>query len=360
MNTSFRVGLVLCLSWLSVSAVAQQAGSAAAKEEQSQPVASMAANPNDPRLTLDVVVSNRAGKAVPGLQAQDFVVLDNKKPLKVLSFKESGSAHEVPVEILLVIDEVNTSFNSVTYVRDEVKKFLMQNGGQLAHPVSLAFFSDTGNLIQNGSSRDGNALLASYDQHETALRTIRRSTGFYGAEERFQLSLKMMDSLVARESQTPGRKMIIWISPGWPLLSGPNVQLSIKNQNSIFTSIVGTSTALRQANVTLYSVDPLGISDSARFFYYQDFLKPVLAPKNALPADLSLQVIATQSGGLVLNASSDITAQIQRAVSDADEFYTLTVETPPSEKPSEYHGIEVKMEPPGLTARTRKGYYGQE
>jgi VWFA-related protein len=352
MNASFRIGLVLCLSWLSVSALAQQSGSAAAETASS-------ADASDRNLTLDVVVSNRSGKAVPGLQAQDFVVLDNKKPQKIVAFQASGGAKTEPVEFILVVDEVNTSFDNVSYVREEIKKFLLQNGGNLTHPVTLAFFSDNGTQILNDSSRDGNALLASFNQHETALRSIRRSTGFYGAEERFQLSVTMLNSLTAREAQTPGRKIVIWVSPGWPLLFGPNVQLTSKVEKSLFESIVAASTALRRARITLYSVDPLGVADSGRYFYYREFLKPVSEWKNAQPANLALQVLTTQTGGLVLNGSSDITAQVERCVADADTFYTLTVEPPPAEKPNEYHAIEVKVEPQGLTARTRQGYYGQ-
>ena len=359
MSRSFRAGLVLCLSWLSFSALGQETGSAVSTVPPAATEATNPASANDHRLTLDVVVSDRSGKTVSGLQAQDFVVLDNKKPQKVVAFHASGSPQAEPVEIILVVDEVNTSFTNVTYARDQIKKFLLRNGGNLAHPVTLAFFSDAGTEILNDSSRDGNALVASFEQHETALRSIRRSTGFYGAEERFQLSLNMLNSLTLREAQVPGRKMVVWVSPGWPLLSGPNVQLSNKDAKSLFASIVSASTALRQARMTLYSVDPLGITDAGRIFYYQDFLKPVSAAKNAQPANLALQVLATQTGGLVLNASSDITAQIERAIGDADTFYTLTVDTPPAEQPNEYHGIEVKVEPAGLTARTRRGYYGQ-
>ena len=35
--------------------------------------------------------------------------------------------------------------------------------------------------MQNATSRDGNSLLAIFDQHMTALRTSRRSQGFFGA-----------------------------------------------------------------------------------------------------------------------------------------------------------------------------------
>jgi len=356
---SFRTGLVLCLSWLSFSALAQQTG-LATEQLQTPSTANESVNSaHDRQLTLDVVVSDRSGKAVSGLQEKDFVVLDDKKPQKILGFQASGGAQPEPVQVLLVVDEVNTSFTTVTYERDQIKKFLLQNGGNLAHPVTMAFFSDSGTQVLNDASRDGNALLASFDQHETALRSIRRSTGFYGAEERFQLSLGMLNSLTAREAQIPGRKIVVWISPGWPLLSGPGVQLSNKDQKSLFAAIVGASTAMRRARMTLSSVDPLGVADSGNLFYYQEFLKAVSAVKNVQAGNLALQVLATQTGGLVLNASSDITAQIQRAVSDADAFYTLTVETPPAEQPNEYHAIDVKVEPAGLTTRTRRGYYGQ-
>jgi len=259
------------------------------------------------------------------------------------------------------VDEVNTNFRRVAYERDEIKRFLMQNEGVLAHPTSMAFFSDTGTEIQQINSRDGNALLAAFDQHETGLRSIRRGQGFYGAVERFQLSLTALNSLVVKEAQTPGKKMVVWISPGWPILSGPEVEISAKQGASLFASIVSLSTALRQARMTLYSIDPEGTEDAGgiRTFYYKEFLKPITAAKNALPGNLALQVLATQSGGLVFVASNDITGQIDRCVADASAFYTLTLDAAVAERPNEYHSIEVKVAQPGLLARTRSGYYVQ-
>jgi VWFA-related protein len=353
MKASFFAGLILGVACLPISMFAQQAG--APEQVQASP-----ANAPSDRLTLDVMVSDKSGKAIQGLHEQDFVVFDNKKPQKILSFQAIGGSvqAEPPVQIVLVADEVNTSYTNVTFVRDEIKKFLKQNGGQLAHPVTMAFFSDSGTQILNEPSRDGNALIASFDQHEAALRTIRRSEGFYGAEERFQLSLRMLNGLTEREAQLPGRKLVIWISPGWPLLSGPNVQLTNKNLQGIFNSIVSTSTGMRNARMTLYAIDPLGTADFARSSYYQEFLKPVLTANKGQLANLSLQVLATQSGGFVLMGNTDIAAQIQRAAADADAFYTLTVQMPPTE-PNQFHAIDVKVEQQGLTVRTRNGYYGQ-
>jgi VWFA-related protein len=362
MSTLNRATLVIfCLSFLSLAAFSQQ------QTPQSGQLPVTAAPPlteaRDPHLVLDVVVTDRSGKPRAGLTQNDFVVRDNGQIRKILAFRavDNSTPVEPPVKIILLLDEVNTSFTRVAYERDQLKKFLQQSGGQLTHPVSLAFFSDTGTELQNGSSRDGNALLAEFDQHVTKLRTIRRSTGFYGAEERFTLSLKGLNLLAATESKEPERKMVIWISPGWPILSGPNIMLSAREEQGLFSSIVYVSTALRQARITLYSIDPLGVEDAAtnRVFYYEEFLKPVSASKDAQAGDLALQVLARQSGGQALNSSNDITAQITRCVAEADAFYTLAVDPTPSDRPNQSHSVTVSIETPGMTARTRNLYYGQ-
>ena len=358
MRASYRTGVFLfTLSFFSFSALAQKT---AQQEAASTP-------PSVQHLTLDVVVQDRSKKPVAGLHQQDFIVLDNKKPQKITSFAAVGGSTvqtaraEPPAEILLLVDEVNTGFSRVAYEREEIKKFAMRNGGKLSHPVSIVFFSDTGTEIQNGSTQDGNLLLASFDQHEAKLRTMRRSEGFYGAVDRFQLSLKTLNQLAAAEARRPGRKMVIWISPGWAYLSGPAINLTAREEAGLFSSVVATANALRQARITLYSIDPLGVADAGglRVMYYQEFLKPVRKASGVQVGNLSLQVLATQSGGLALNSSNDISAQIERCVADADAYYTLTIDPPPSEMPNEFHAIEVKVETPGLTARTRYGYYGQ-
>jgi hypothetical protein len=70
-----------------------------------------------------------------------------------------------------------------------------------------------------------------------------------------------LQQLVQQEAPRPGRKIIVWVSPGWPLLSGPEVQLDSKQEQGIFENIVSFSTLMRQARVTLYSVDSLGSRD---------------------------------------------------------------------------------------------------
>jgi VWFA-related protein len=145
------------------------------------------------------------------------------------------------------------------------------------------------------------------------------------------------------------------------LLSGPNIQLSRKDEQQLFNSIVAASTGLRHARITLYSVDPLGLADagSVRISYYEEFLKGVASPERALPADLGLQVLVVQSGGRVFNGSNDLTASTANCAADADAFYVLSFDAARADQPNEYHSLGVTVDKPGITARTRTGYYAQ-
>ena len=150
---------------------------------------------------------------------------------------------------------------------------------------------------------------------------------------------------------------MIWLSPGWPLLSGPRIDLGEKARQGIFTDIVSLSNDMRAAQMTLYGVNPLGAGESVlRASYYQSYLKGISKPSQVDLADLSLQVLATQTGGLVLNQSNDLVSEIRRCVNDTREYYELTFAPAPGE-PSEYHGLQVKTDKPGVDARTRNGYY---
>ncbi len=73
--------------------------------------------------------------------------------------------------------------------------------------------------------------------------------------------------------------------------------------------------------------------------------------------DLSLPVLAIQSGGLALNSSNNIAGLIQECVADAAPYYEISFDSSPADRSDEYHHLEVKVAKPGLTARTRQGYY---
>ncbi len=327
---------------------------------ESQSPASAPRGPANRHMTLEVTVADRSGQLIPDLQQQDFTLLDNKQPQQIVSFRAVQREVSDPPEVVFVIDEVNAGYQTVAIARKQLQDFLKRDAGKLARPASLVFFSDKGAAIGGVPTSDGNALIAQMNDNEHGLRTSRRSEGAYGALERVQLSLNALGEIAQYESKRPARKLVIWISPGWALLSGPNIRLSPKDEDSIFRSVIGISDELRNSRITLSSVDPLGAnSGMMRTFYYKDFLKPVKKPNQVNFGNVSLQVIATQSGGLVLNSSNDIAGEIARCFADASSFYELSFDGPPADGPNDYHALEVKIDKPGLTARTRAGYYAQ-
>jgi VWFA-related protein len=320
---------------------------------------------------LNVVVAQKSGASVPGLQQQDFTLLDNKSKQAITSFKavnlsqqtgpqtDAQTAQE-QVEVVLVVDAANARFDTVAQERGELAKFFRANGGHLAHPTTLAVLTDQGFQIQQGFSTDGNALNDALSHYTTGLREITRSTGIDGADERVQLSLTALHQLTAHLGTLPGRKIVLWISPGWPLLSGVRIELDAKQEQQIFGNIVGFSTQFRQANITLYNVNPLGPGENlAVADRYEAFTKGVSKLNQTDLGDLGLQVLAVQSGGLTLQSSSDVAGNLTKCLADTESWYEITFEAPVAERPNEYHHIDLKVDRPGLVVRTRDGYYAQ-
>jgi hypothetical protein len=54
-----------------------------------------------------------------------------------------------------------------------------------------------------------------------------------------------------------------------------------------------------------------------------------------------------------------ITSFRARQIGDELFQYELTFNAPPSAAPREYHNVEVRVDKPNLTVRTRRGYYAQ-
>jgi VWFA-related protein len=349
----------LCFSLICVStALFAQANSASASHQ----------------IHLNVVVTDKSGKPQTGLQQQDFTLLDNKAPQKILFFdavNELTAKADHPVEITLVIDTVNTPFDAVANERPLIAKFLRQNGGKLAYPTSLIVFSNSGLKVLGGPSLDGNALSTSLENNNViGLPSIHDASGIAGASDLFQLSIKGFDTLVRAKANVPGRKILIWLSNGWPTLAGIESSMEKKPKEDLFASVVAASNALRLAHVTVYNVDP-GAASGSRFgapggmsrtpnkFGYLSYVKGATSPKNVAPGNLALQVLATQTGGRVIINGNDIASEIQSCVDDASAFYIVSFERSASEQQDQYHGIEVQVDNPGLTARTTTGYYSQ-
>ena len=341
---------------LALSAALLGCGSAAIAQ-QAAPASAAPALPAAPApIRLSVSVQTKSGQPVTDLAQKDFILLDNKSPQSIRSFRVATPAGD-PVRVILLIDAVNVPYPMVAYEREGVETFLKSNEGKLRYPTSIAVLTDQGIQIANGFTTNGLDLNDTLQQHTIGLREITRFSD-WGRRERLDLCLKAFNQLVAYAGTQPGRKMIIWVSPGWPLVSGPWISLTTQDEQQLFSIVVDFSTRLRNSDVTLYSINPIGVTEPLeREDYYEVFLQGVTKASQIQPGNLGVQVISIQSGGLAIESSNDIVGMIRQCLADADSWYELVYDPPPADKPNQYHHIEVKIDQPGLIARTRDGYY---
>ena len=349
MRTLIRFLLVFC-SAFAIDGPAQQSAAPA------QPSGSHS-------IVLDVVVTDKSGKPVSGLQQEDFSLLDDKTAVKMTAFHataETADAADSPRQVVFVVDAVNGSSQTVSFEKQQLQKMLQQDSGHLAIPTTLAILTDSGSQIQSQPTLNGNDLANALNE-STALRSLPPSRGLYAGNDRIQVSMHALQDVTRYAASQPGRKFVIWLSAGWPLLTGPRVDLTLTQKQTLFRTVVAISQQLREARLTLYAVDPLGMNDAGTLgtVRYGGFLKGVTAPTKVEYGNLALQVLAIQSGGLVLNSSNDLQKMIATTLTDAKAYYTLSFDAPPADHADEFHALEVKVDKPGLTARTRTGYYAE-
>ena len=309
-------------------------------------------------IQLNVVVSHKNGPPVGGLEQKDFTVIDNKQTQPITSFR-AVSGRDSKARVIVVLDAVNIDFERVAYAREEIEKYLRAEGGQLTHPTSFAMLTDDGMKLQEQYSTDGNSIAAAVEANVTGLRTIRRSSQ-YGAFERYNISIAGFGELVQREVNMPERKIVLFVSPGWPILSGPSIEnaLDSKQQKQLFDTLVNLSTQMQRANITLYTVNPLGQGESTfRASYYEEFLKGISESKKMEPGNLVLQVLSVQSGGRAVDFNNDVSAVLRQCVAEVQTYYEIAFGPAPPDPKNYYHRVEVKLAKPELTARTRMGYY---
>jgi VWFA-related protein len=329
-------------------------------------------NKPEGKIRLDVAVTDASGKAVTGLEESDFMLLDDDQPSKVVSFvsfDEKQTKADPPVEVILLIDQLNETFQQVAFARAEISKFLLKNNGHLAHPVSIMVLSDAGLRMQSRPSTDGNALLNVLEQLKGSAENI--GANGKSISDKFLLSLREFGKIAEIEAKKPGRKLLIWMGPGWTVDSDYTSSKK-RDLDLIFDTIVEITNRLREGGVVVNSVsgnqpgagidgfDPVSdLNAMTASVRYQSFLKGVVSAKQAQRGDLDLKVFATHTGGRILGPGNDLVVQIEECAADADMFYRISFDPPPPARADEYRSVKIQLRQPGLTVRTSSGYYNE-
>jgi VWFA-related protein len=365
MGKPFRIGagLLLCVPALGL---AQQTSPSAGSASLPASMSSPASVTGDALVKLDVVVTEKSGKSVAGLEPKDFTLLDNGLPEKTLSFQSFDgitARPDPPVEVILVIDTLNLTPDKSSLAKSEVERFLRRNNGHLAQPVSIYLLSNTGLSSMPQPVADGNALAEAIALGRD-LPVVRQSPAFRVGQtyaENGQIvrltaggianrsSVKSLASIAIEERRKPGRKLLFWLGPGWPV--------EVLGGDIAFDSITELSTRLREARISLWSATEWPYPDT--HFAYQDYLAPLKSGERVQSGNLALGVLAIQSGGGLLETSSDLEGAIRKCIEKESTFYTLTFDPPFANEEDDYHDLRLVVGKPDLTALTNTGYYNQ-
>ncbi|RXH58825.1 VWA domain-containing protein [Granulicella sibirica] len=316
---------------------------------------------------LDVVVTDAKNNVVRDLTKSDFKVTEANEPQEILNFQETGShlpdpnavinstqdldrlAPNAPVNIVL-LDEFNTRFEDMAFARYSLKKYLEKQPDKLLTPTMLVAVDIQKFTVLTDYTQDKQKVLDALDHHFVAYPWQAHNGAWIG--ERYGIAFGTLMRVAEAVIGHPGHKNMIWIGRGFPPLNFANQPIDTENRvNSIVQQCVNM---LRDARVTLYTIDPAGVMVDPGIY------GAAAAFNDPFGGNYQFNKLATATGGKALYGRNDVDAEIGTSIRDGSSFYTLTYR--PSNTtmdPRKFRRIKIVLDRPGLTATTREGYYLQ-
>src|SRR5499426_481690 len=279
------------------------------KSEPSEEVISMETN----LIVVNVTVTDTLESYISGLKAEDFKILEDAKPQRILSL----SFDEAPFAAAILLDASGSMGNKLSLARAACGNFLsgLRDGDMVAVYSFSGFKVKT--LQDFSESRD--APEAVWDMK------ARDDTPLYDA------IVKSAEALAQRAER---RRAIIVVSDG----------ADTKSKASLDEAARKTL----DANALIYAVD---MSDRAVFkSERKDNGAEVM---KMLAAKTGGRFIATPGGGGLREAFAGTVEELRRQ-------YTLTYESTNEKLDGKWRAIEVRVGRTGLNVRARQGYYARK
>jgi VWFA-related protein len=314
---------------------------------------------------LDTVVTDAANKPVTDLKREDFRVEEAGEPQTLINFDPAGAhtpepfvdiestadldrlAPRAPVNIIL-LDEFNTRFEDMAFARYSLKKYLEKQPGRLPEPTILIAVSLQNFVVLRDYTQNKDELLSALDHHFAVLPWQLRQGAWIG--ERYATAFITLRRVAQASIGHAGHKNMIWIGRGFPAFDFARAPIDTENRvNSAVQDCVNT---LRDARITLYTIDPAGVmvnpSEYGRAAAFND----------PFGGNYEFDRLAMATGGRTLYGRNDVNAEIDTAIQDGANFYTLTYRpTNTSNDTRKFRKIVVTIDRPGLKVITREGYY---
>jgi Ca-activated chloride channel family protein len=245
---------------------------------------------------VPVTITDRKGRTITGLTPNQFEVLDNGIPQRIVEFRFENA----PVSIGIVIDMSGSMRNKMPQAREALASFL--NNLEAQDEASLITFADKPSR-RIGFTDDGAAI-----QNALLFEPASGSTALFDA---IYLGLQQMRKGVN------ARKVLLVISDG-------------EDNNSCFTKRELIAAA-READVQVYTV---AVRENTR------------DPKQVHGA-LFLDELSETTGGLHVTVfdRSGIKRAVARIGAAMREQYLIGYYSPPQSAPGKWRRIKVRMQP---------------
>ena len=317
-------------------------------------------------VVLDMVVTDAKGRVVTDLKRDDFHVTELDEPQTILNFEEAGAhtlspdvtinstadldrvAPRAPVNIIL-LDEFNTHFEDMAFARYSLKKYLEKEPGKLSMPTMLIAVNLQQFTVLHDYTQNKDDILAALDHHFVSY-PWQAQNGAWVAE-RYGTAFLTLRRVAEATVGHIGHKNMIWIGRGFP---ARRFNVDLDTDIRVFNAVQECVNELRDARVTLYTIDPAGLQvNPAEYGMAAAFNDP-------FGGNFEFNKLARATGGSALYGRNDVDAEIGTAIRDGSSFYTLTYRpaTPPMDR-NKFYKIKVTVDRPGLTVTTRQGYYLQ-
>jgi len=332
-------------------------------------------------VVLDVVVTDKKGNLVhrDDLKPEDFQIYEDKIPQTIRSF-EPPSQHRMPVSAtavvnsaadlkkigdapvtLLVLDELNSRFEDMSFSRQMMLKYLQSQPAVLKEPTVLLVASNTTFQQMHDYTQDRDALINAVKKHmpEFPWRMEGSHNSGPGAVERMGQNLAALRQIAQATTGTPGRKNLIWVGNGFP--SANLVGLPQDEADTIETAIRQCTDRLLAARITMYTINPTADQVASVEADTPDDLNSAGNEAGADPfgeGAVSFSNFAPATGGIAYTGRNDLNNIIGEGIDKGQEYYTMSyAPTNKSDDSLKFRNIRILMKDRNLRATTREGYY---
>ena len=365
-------------------------------------------------VVVDIVVTDKGGASVGGLQQRDFSVLEDGKNQAIDFFEEHTASNAPPVSLpqlppdvysnepsvapneavnVLLLDSLNTEEADQVYAHKQIEGFIgsLQPGMRVAiytlntRLKLLQGFTSDGALlraaIESKAAAPGTTILSRSRQDDLfdkeavsmagdaqARQAAERSVQEYTGTQQSQtasLTLATLQQLARSLSAIPGRKNLIWFASKFPVALFPEgdnrALLTAFHGHELPEALRETVNMLTRARVALYPVSARGLMDDRTTNADNGDGSMAWNPYQESPAiratAATMDQLATDTGGQAIYTTNDVKTALTRDIQNGAHYYTVSY-TPSNEKTDgAFRRIEVKLTESKYKLAYRRGYY---